>query len=187
MKYIIMAGLLFISACSNSGVNNSRLHSNAESEHYIILNSLLNIGEDKYTYVDSNGKARKDSLKIFKELERIYIKNISPDLAGNKFSSSRLKIVMFYAFYSYQNNSGAFLEYLASDLMPIYESNKDVFLGVLEEHTFLIESNCNRLNAFFGFEGKNIGGKSEFVKNDGVIFGRHLNDDQYRLCMSSFD
>lgn len=187
MKYAIMAVLLLIAACSNSGVNNSKLHSDTVSENYIILNSLLDIGEDKYTYVDASGKIQKDSLKIFKELERVYIKNVSPDLADGKFSASRLKIIMFYSFYSYEKKSAAFLEYLASDLMPIYEGNKDVFLDVLKEHPFLIEPNCNRLNAFFGFEGKNGDKKLSFVKNNSVIFRQRLNGGQYQLCMNSFD
>lgn len=182
MKYTIIIWLILLTACSNSNASEPR-----HDEYSILLSSLLNINEEKYTYVDEKGKNQPDSLKKFKELERIYINNITPDLANDKFSNKRLKIIMFYSFYSLTNNSAAFQEYLATDLMPIYSDNSDVFLRILNELPFLIQSNCNRLDAFFGFEGKNLDKKSNFIKQNFKHFNNHLNSDQYELCTSSFN
>jgi len=152
-----------------------------------IKTSLLDLKEDKYTYIDKKGKIHSDSLKRFKELERIYIKNIEPDLPNKKFSNARLKIIMFYAFYAHEKRSGAFQEYLASDLMPIYIENKDAFLDILKQLPFLTLSNCNRLNAYFGFEGKNIENKSIFMKQNKVYLKNILNAKQYKTCVDSFN
>ncbi|MCP4471177.1 MAG: hypothetical protein GY815_10905, partial [Gammaproteobacteria bacterium] len=161
MKYTIIIWLILVSACSNL---------KSEEGHYdeysILLSSLLNVNEGVFTYIDEKGNKQPDELKKFKELERIYIKNISPDLTNNKFSNKRLKIIMFYSFYSFEKKSAAFQEYLAADLMPIYISNPDSFLKILNELPFLIKSNCNRLNANFGFEGKNTYNKSNFLKQN---------------------
>lgn len=182
MKSIVLILLIVISACSS--INASEKYQN---EYSTLLSSLLNINEGKYTFIDAKGKEQPDALKIFKELERIYIKSIKPDLTNNKFSTKRLKIVMFYAFYAHEKKSGAFQEYLASDLMPIYIENKDEFLQILKQLPFLTLSNCNRLNAYFGFEGKNIGNKSIFLKQNRAYFKNNLNTKQYEICIDRFN
>lgn len=182
MKYTIIIWLLLLTACSNLNASEPSV-----DEYSTLLSSLLDINKDKYVYIDANGKKQPDLLKKFKELERIYINNITPDLSNNMFSDRRLKIIMFYSFYSFVNNSAAFQEYLATDLMPIYIKNPDAFLRILKKLPFLIQSNCNRLDAFFGFEGKNIDKKSIFIKLNTNRFKKHLNSDQYALCLSSFN
>ncbi len=185
MKSFLLILLLLISACSS--INASEKHRNEESEYSALISSLLNIDEDKYTYIDEKGKKQPDELKKFKELERIYIDNIKPDVADNKFSHKRLKIIMFYAFYSHEKKSGAFQEYLASDLMPIYIENKDNFLQVLKQLPFLTLSTCDRLNAYFGFEGKNTEKKSMFLKQNREYFENNLDTYQYKICVDNFN
>lgn len=183
MKFTTTILLILLTACSNLSASNPS--SNEKSEHSALLSSLLGIIQ--YSYIDSQGKKQPDSLKKFKELEKIYIKHIKPDLANNKFSNKQLKIIMFYSFYSYEKKSAAFQEYLAADLMPIYNNNKHSFLTILQELPFLITSNCDRLNSFFGFEGKNIEGKPIFIKQNADILKKHLNSEQFGLCMSNFN
>ncbi len=184
MKSILLILLILISACSS--INASNTDKNKENEYSTILSNLLNLNEDKYTYIDAKGKKQPDSLKKFKELEDIYINNIKADLSDNKHSTKRLKIIMFYAFYAHEKKSGAFNEYLASDLMPIYIENKDVFLNILNQLPFLTLSNCNRLNAYFGFEGKHIENKPIFLEQNKVYFKKALNANQYKICVDSF-
>jgi len=185
MKTTLLILLLLISAYST--INASEKHRSEKSEYSTLISSLLNINEDKYTYIDGKGKKQPDALKRFKELERIYIENIKPDVANNKFSNKRLKIIMFYAFYAHEKNSGAFQEYLASDLMPIYIENKDEFLLVLKQLPFLTLSTCNRLNAYFGFEGKNTEKKPLFIKQNEIYFKNNLSAYQYKICINSFN
>ena len=94
---------------------------------------------------------------------------------------------MFYAFYAHEKKSGAFLEYLASDLMPIYIENKVDFLQALKQLPFLTLSTCNRLNAYFGFEGKNTEEKPTFLKENLVYFKHELDAYQYKICVDSFN
>jgi len=180
MKYTIVISFVLLMACSNLNASEPR------DEYSILLSSLLKIKDDKYTYFDEKGRKQPSPLKKFKELEKIYINYTNPDIVNNKFSNKRLKIIMFYSFYSYVNNSGAFLEALATDLMPIYIKNPDAFLKILNELPFLIESNCNRLNAFFGFEGKNFNKKSNFINLNTGLFKKYLNSKQYELCINHF-
>ncbi|MCF6325261.1 MAG: hypothetical protein L3J89_13235 [Gammaproteobacteria bacterium] len=186
MKSILLIFFILVSACSSTNASEKNKHEE-ENEYSTLLSSLLNINEDKYTYIDAKGKKQPDSLKMFKELERIYIKNITPDFSNNKFSTKRLKIIMFYSFYAHEKKSGAFQEYLASDLMPIYNENRDGFLQILKQLPFLTLSNCNRLNAYFGFEGKNIENKTTFIKQNKTYFKNNLNAKQFETCISSFN
>lgn len=185
MKYIILFSFICLSACSS--LDASEKSSSIENQYYILLSSLLNVNESRHIYIDEHGKKQPDSLKAFKELERVYIENIEPDLSNNKFTPERLKIIMFFSFYSHEKNSAAFQEYLAADLAPIYNNNKETFVQILKELPFLIQSNCNRLNAYFGHEGNNANKKPGFITKNKQSFSNYLNSDELSLCFSNFN
>ena len=138
-------------------------------------------------YTGKDGEQHTDSLRLFKEVERIYIKNIEPDLDDEKFSVKRLKMVMYFSFYADVHNSAAIQEYLAADLMPIFENNKETFSGILAELPFLLPSNCERLSAFFGNEGENEGEEVSFIANNKELLSRHLSTDQLAACIGYFE
>ncbi len=185
MKNLTLYSFIFLlSACSS--INVSENTDTGESDFDILLSNLLNVNQHRYTYIDQQGNKQPDSLKRFKELERVYIKNIEPDLNSDKFSSKRLKTVMFFSFYADEKKSAAFQEYLATDLMPIYTRNQITFMETLKELPFLVPSNCNRLNAFFGFEGKNSNKKQGFIEKNKTIFTKYLTNEQAKLCISKF-
>ncbi len=171
-------------ACSNIHATNPEY--DEKHDYHILLSSLLNVNEDNFTYLDENGMKQPDSLKLFKELERIYSRNIKPDLPNEQFSKEKLKVIMYFSFYAHENNSAAFQEYLAEDLMPIYLNNMDSFSAVMKELPFLIDSNCNRLNAYFGHEGKNEDKKNSFIANKIKLLSKNLTNDQYKKCVSNF-
>ncbi|MBV1869550.1 MAG: hypothetical protein KUG76_01480 [Gammaproteobacteria bacterium] len=185
MKTKLFVVFILISACSI--INGSERYKNEENERSTLLSSLLNLDKEEYTYIDAKGEKQSDSLKAFKELERIYIKNIKPDLPNNKLSVKRLKIIMFYSFYAHEKKSGAFQEYLASDLMPVFIDNTDEFLRILKQLPFLTVSNCNRLNASFGFEGKHAINKNKFLKEYEIYFKDNLDLNQYKACIDNFN
>ena len=184
-KYIILSGFIFLSACSSHDASENP--SSIDNEYYILLSSLLNVNEGRYFYIDEHGVKKSDSLKVFKELERVYIENIEPDLPNNKFTPERLKIIMFFSFYSHERSSAGFQEYLAADLLPIFNNNKETFVLILKELPFLIQSNCNRLNEYFGHEGNNANKKPDFITNNKQLFSDYLNSDELRLCFSNFN
>jgi len=185
MKYLITLSLLTLIACSN--IHAIDTAHDEKHDYHILMSSLLNVNEDKYTYIDEKGLQRSDSLKLFKELEQIYSRNIEPDLPNGKTSKKKLKVVMYFSFYAQAKNSGAFQEYLAEDLMPIYLNNMNSFSAVMKELPFLIDSNCNRLNAYFGHEGKNKEKKQDFVNNEAQVITQYLNEEQRTLCISNFE
>ncbi len=61
MKYTIIIWLILLTACSNLNASEPR-----HDEYSILLSSLLNINEDKYTYIDSKGKNSPIHLKNLK-------------------------------------------------------------------------------------------------------------------------
>lgn len=185
MKHLIVLSTFLLMACSNINASN-QTHSE-ENDYHNLLSSLLNVNENKYTYSDDNGVKQPDSLKLFKELERIYSRNIEPDQPNGQTSEKRLKVIMYFSFYAQAKNSGAFQEYLAEDLMPLYLNNMDSFSAVMKELPFLIDSNCNRLNAYFGHEGKNEEKKHDFVNHNAQKLTQYLSGDQKKVCMSNFD
>tara|TARA_Y100000782_G_C10108271_1_gene233417 strand:- start:315 stop:845 length:531 start_codon:yes stop_codon:yes gene_type:complete len=172
-------------ACSN--INASNQAYDEAYDYHTLLSSLLSVNENKYTYLDTNDENKPDSLKLFKELERIYSRNIEPDQPNGQTSEKRLKVIMYFSFYAQIKNSGAFQEYLAEDLMPIFLNNMDSFSATMKELPFLIDSNCNRLNAYFGHEGKNKEKKRYFVTHNVQALTQHLNEDQRAVCMSNFE
>jgi hypothetical protein len=184
MKYIITFSLLTLIACSSIHATDKVY--NEEHDYHVLLSSLLNVNEDNFTYLDENGIKQPDSLKLFKELERIYSRNIKPDLPNEQFSKEKLKVIMYFSFYAHENNSAAFQEYLAEDLMPIYLNNMISFSEVLKELPFLIDSNCNRLNAYFGHEGKNKDKKNNFIANKIKLLSQNLTNDQNKKCIGNF-
>jgi len=185
MKNLALYSFIFLlSACSS--INASENTDTRESDFDILLSNLLSVNQHRHTYIDEQGNERPNLLGRFKELERVYIKNIEPDLNNNKFSPKRLKTVMFFSFYADEKESAAFQEYLATDLIPIYTHNQITFIEILKELPFLIPSNCDRLNAFFGFEGKNNNKKQSFIENNQKFFTKYLTNEQAKLCVSKF-
>jgi hypothetical protein len=175
--------LLFITvvACAK----NTQASAEAKDFH-TILSDLLKINKDKFSYTDSNGVKQPDSLKQFKAMEEIYIKYSKPDLPDKKFSEKHLKVLLFLAFVSNVTNNAAFLEYLAGDLVPVYNSNKTLFLSVLNEQPFLIPAACDRLNAFFGFEGKNMNEKPGFLQKNKPDIKEELESKHAQMCLDQF-
>ncbi len=156
-----------------------------KDDYYVLFSVLLGINEDRFTYTDSEGKLHSDQLKLFKELEKIYARYIEPQ-EGGAYSQEQIKVIMFFSFYAVNRNSGALSEYLASDLKPIYSKNKLMFLEMMGELPFLIPSVCNRLNAYFGFEGRNIAGKENFIRNNKTYFETHFPSDYAQKCINQF-
>ncbi len=159
-------------------------------DYSLLLSHFLGIYPEHFQYVDDGGIKHPDELKLFKALEEIYVRNL--DLIGQKDQGEgkldeAIRVIMFYAFYAQQRNSGAFNAYLASDLLPVYEKNRHRFLRVMSEHPFLISSVCNRLNAFFGFEGNNFSGKNTFVNNNIPHVQKALLPDQQEACLVEFE
>jgi len=116
---------------------------------------------------------------------RIYIRHIKPR-KNDTYSREQAKVIMFFAFYAKNRGSGAFSEYLASDLNPIYSKNRLLFLELMGELPFLIPLVCDRLNAFFGFEGNNISGKESFVRDNAIEFEKYLSKEQTEICLAQF-
>ena len=159
---------MFLSANTFADKNNSDFN--------FILFSLLELKDNQYTYIDSQGKNHTDSLKIFKKLENIYIESLKKAIENKKDKEKHFKKIMFFSFYAYEKNSAAFQEYLSSDLMSVYKKDRNLFLKTLSKFPFLIEANCNHLNSYFGFEGKHQEEKPDFIRKNEKIFSKYLNE-----------
>lgn len=184
MRLIIVVIIVLLSICSNLMALDQ--DSIQVKEYSFLFSSLLDIDDGKYTFIAEDGEKYIDELEKFKALENVYIRNIEPDLANNKFSENRLKIVMFLSFYSYERNAAAFLEYLASDIMPIYINNSDAFLKILQELPFLIKANGYLINNYFGWEGENAEKKAGFIEQNDSLFKKYLQGTNYKTFIENF-
>lgn len=183
MKISALTLVLLLTGCSFLSMTEST--ASEKDDYSIIFSNLLGINENRFTYIDSEGKQHPDHLRLFKELEEIYIRYIEPQQDGT-YSRERIKVIMLFAFYAENRSSGAFSEYLASDLQPIYTKNRLTFLELMRELPFLIPSVCHRLNAFFGFEGKHTSGKDSFIRENTIQFATHLSAKQAETCLAQF-
>ena len=181
---LILASLMLITSCQKTLLADSE--PNNYSDYELILSALLEENQKRFTYKDSSGKNRFDELKEFKALESIYIQNIEPVKGSSKLTNKQIKTIMFFAFYAKEINSAAFQEYLASDLLPLYLKNKNIFLTVLNNKPFLIDANCSRLNAYFSFEDQQTISRSNFIKLNKAIFSKVLNADNFKRCFQHF-
>ena len=175
--------LLFLMACTPL---NATPLDNEQYDYYVILSDLLGINEGRYSYVDGSGNIHSDQLKLFKELERVYTAYAKTPHEDNSYSQEQIKVIMLFAFYAKNRNSAAFSEYLASDLVPIYSKNQQGFLRAMAELPFLISPTCNRLDAFFGFEGRNLEGKEVFIVENKMLFEKHFSEPDAANCLAQY-
>ena len=155
-------------------------------DFHTLLSVLLKINQDKFTYVDAQGKTQRDELKVFKEVENIYIRYVASDRPYGKHSEARLKILMLFAFYANNHNSAIFLENLAADLVPIYAINKPAFLRSLNGLPYMIPAVCGRLSAYFGHEGKNAHKKKSFINDNKKLIFSGMTKKNANLCLKEF-
>lgn len=183
MKNIFMILIVLFSTGLSAKANESS--SQEKEDYYVIFSQLLGINENRHVYIDNAGTSWSDELRAFKELEAIYGRYIEADKDGH-YEREQVKVIMLLAFYAVNRGAAAMNEYLASDLKPIYAKNRRMFLDIMGELPFLIPSVCNRLNIFFGFEGKHTQDKPQFLSNNIALFDAHLTKQQSQLCLAQF-
>ncbi len=194
-RIVVIVGTAILSACAHTplenttSVNESQLDTVQKIDQYhLLLASLLDeIDISHFSYVNQQGVKKFDQLQHFKALEQVYIANIENRPGQSKLTAPQIKILMFFAFYAQQKKSAAFLEYLAEDLMSVYQSQPQRFLQQLNHHPYLIAANCDRLNAHFGFKGKNAEKKSSFLINNTQNFKQYLSDENAETCLKAFN
>lgn len=189
MKQLIYIILFLVSGCSSLDTNEPVTIEPVTTEKddiYALFSSLLSINENRLTYTDTKGNTHADQLALFQEMENIYARNITPQQNGT-YNTEQVKVIMFFTFYAMNRNAAAFNEFLASDLQPIYAQNTPMFLSVMRELPFLIPSVCERLNAFFGFEGNEKPSKQGFITQAKIDFETYLTHAQINTCLAQFN
>ena len=197
-KIWFLVCFIALSACvqsqSNLATNNIATTSNtnvtnkATDRYQLLLASLLDeVDSEHFSYIDQQGIKKFDQLKHFKALEKVYISSIEKKPNHKSLTTDQLKMLLFFSFYAEQKNSAAFLEYLATDLMPVYKTHSQEFLKLLNNYSFLVRSNCRRLNAYFGFEGKNLTEKPSFLSANRDLILQNLSNKNAKNCLDELD
>ena len=153
----------------------------------LLLSSLLNINQDRYTYVNSQGKKELDSLRLYKKNAAVYMKYLKPDLLDGRHSEKRLKVFLLIAFIADSHKYGATRQALADHLVPIYNKNRKSFLKSLKELAFMIPATCRRLNSHFGHEGKNADKRIPFIEQNTDIINSILNTKDAQVCLEELN
>ncbi len=152
----------------------------------LMLNRLLHIKNEKYRQKTDDGKSFYNSLLAFKEWENLYIKYSKFESEDKKLTKSEMKNLLFMGYIVRLNRNAAISESFSSDLLVIYNANKDSMLSTLSEVNFLIPSSCHYLNNYFGFEGENGDKKEPFVKDNKAMFIKYLGEKQSKTCLDLF-
>lgn len=134
----------------------------------------------------SDGTLHYDELKAFKLLDTLYKEYTTPNTSGDGYTNNQIRVVAYFAHLAHIQNNAALNEYLASDLVPIYRKNPEQFLSTLHDLPYLIPENCERLSAYFGFEGKNSDEKSEFLKANTQTIKKALGPELSAKCLAYF-
>ncbi|WNO09171.1 hypothetical protein [Teredinibacter sp. KSP-S5-2] len=152
----------------------------------LLLSSLLDINRSRYVYKDPKGNEMFDELQHFKALERFYIENIELEKDKSELTDKQIKVLFFFAYYAQHKRAAIFQEYLAADLMTVFQKQEGDFLSTLADQPYLISPVCERLNAYFGFEGQHMDDKQPFLKqkseNIKIQLGKHA-----KACLSQFN
>lgn len=189
-RYALFAVVL-TTACGTLSANDktaapAQAASATEQQDFYQLFSLFVKAPTQEMSFPADDGLQYDELKAFKVLDELYAKHKEPDMADKSYSRNRLRVIAFFSHLAEQHNNAALSEYLASDLVPIFETNPGRFLSVLGELPFLTPSNCERLNSYFGFEGKHANEKSNFIKTNAPLIKKALGQSLAESCLSKF-
>lgn len=180
MKIATLIFALLLAACS------TQADLPPVSGEDLLLSSLLDINRSRYVYKDPKGNEMFDELQHFKALEKFYIENIELEKDKSELTDKQIKLLFFFAYYAQNKRAAIFQEYLAADLMPIFEKQEGNFLSALADQPYLISPVCERLNAYFGFEGQHLNEKQPFLTQKSENIKIRLGDNA-KACLSQFN
>jgi len=147
------------------------------------LEFLLDIKSEKH-FRDENGRNFFDELAAMQERDDVYLA-IRKKVNQRNAKDEDIRYFLFMGYVAYTRNAAASMEAMTTDLMPVYRSNTKNVLLAMKASPFLIEASCYYLGNYFGFEGKNKKGKSEFMQEITTHLKAHLSPEKVGLCLSS--
>lgn len=179
---------LALTACctnhQNHSWNNEDTTFVASSDLALLTSSLLSVNQKQFTYQAADGTQQPDELQQFKALEALYIRTkLDAQNSNSKSQTASIKLMMFFAYYADSRNNGAFSEYLASDILPIYQNDPAKFLQVMQELPFFTTAVCNRLNTYFYFEKNLPAEKVTFINTNYPLISNYLSTTNTEQCL----
>jgi len=155
----------------------------SSQEESLLINMLLNINSEQYVDQQTDGTTSYDSLREYQDWTQIYINNSNYDSNNKTLTAKQIKKLLFMAFISKTNNDAGLAEALSSDLVPIYNANKTLFLQSLHELDFLLPATCYYLGNYFGFEDKHKSEAKQFIADNKPLFQTVLSPTQVDSCL----
>jgi len=166
--------LLFGSACASTS-------SAVDSE--VMINRLLHIDSEKFMSKTDSGEPLYNSLMAYKEWELLYIKYSKYDSEDKLLTEDEIKNLLFIGYIARVNSDAAISQSFASDLVPIFSQNKFIILNVMSDLKFLMPSTCYFLGRYFGFEGKHLEKKQEFLVKNSPLLVEVLGKVDGKKCL----
>ncbi len=133
-----------------------------------------------------NGETFYDSLMEFKEWESLYIKYSKFGSEERLLTKVEIKKLLFIGYISRVNSDAAISQSFSSDLVPIFNKNRDKFLNVMSDLKFLVPSTCYFLNNYFGFEDKNAEKKQAFLDRNRIDLIKAFGEPDSDICLEYF-
>ncbi len=136
---------------------------------YILLDNLLKLSEKK-----SDTRA---SLDEYKKWERIYIKY---SRVKNP-TATDIKVFLLMVFIAHEHYHAHTLEESAEDIVPIYQTNRELFLKVLNQNSYLIPATCDQLREYYDLYMRP--GKKEFIDTNKQLILNLLGEQHSSECI----
>ncbi len=168
--------LVFESACASNP-------SSVDSD--VMINRILHIDSEKFVSKTSEGEPFYNSLMEYKEWESLYIKYSRYDSDDKNLTEIEMKKLLFIGYISRLNSDAAISQSFSSDLVPIFNQNKYLVLNVISELKFLMPSTCYFFGNYFGFEGKNLEKKQDFLDKNSSLLVKALGKYDGEVCLES--
>jgi len=166
--------LLFETACASTPVS-------VDSD--VMINRLLHINNEKFMSKTDSGEPFYNSLMEYKEWELLYIRYSKYDSENINLTKNEIKKLLFIGFIARENSDAAISQSFSSDLVPIFNQNKSIFLSVISDLKFLMPSTCYFLGRYFGFEGKNSEKKEIFFDENSPLLIKILGESGGKVCL----
>lgn len=191
MKIYFILTTLLLSACTTfQGTQDNSISSAVSDEerhdYHQLLSLIIKAKTPETSFQNADGTLDYDELKAFKLLDNLYKEYTTPKTSDGSYTNNQLRVIAFLSHLAHQQNNAALNEYLASDLLPIYRKSPQQFLAVLTDLPYLAPENCERISAYFEFEGNRAKEKAEFLDINTKTIEEILGSDLAKECLSHF-
>lgn len=171
-KYLYLIVALF-TVLGNTNLEASVL---TGKDSKVIVDNILSLNNENLN--------SKTKLKKYKERFNLLLKYQNKSKIDKSIGPKKVYLLLIFS--AYQSNDVQSNEIISQSFLPIFETYPEVFLRILSEHGFLIDSTCEAISGFFDYhkKTKNELSYSEFKKRYKSQIEKVLASKDVNSCLN---